>query len=526
MSERAQRKLKPSLESLHRSFSRLSPGLLAITALFVAGGCIAIPFVAATFPKMVDLPMHAAQTAVLRYYFEGRPDIRAQFELHPLSNPYMSSYVLGALLMSVMPVLTAVRVATALMLCWVPGGVATLAWGMKRSPLIGLAAVPLVFCELASWGFINSLAAMGMLAAVIGLTLRLLDEPTKARCIALGLLLVLLFFTHIFRFPLALAGIFATTVVMTRDPRRWRPLLFPVAVALALLVVFMVFRPPSMQAEAPELKLHTERLPEILLDVAGREIDEKLAERLLDHAMLVLALASAAWGISHAKRREQSDDARSFARRSLVAVGASIALSAFAYLILPWRMGTWAYVYPREATMMTILALGMVPPLPREAWMRWVAVAALSVSSFRVVDRVALQYGAFDARLESFRIVAARIPPASKLCYLVFDREDPADIHVPAYVQAEKGGYLSFQFANFAHAPLHYRSDPEAVVPPIKPHLWEWNPEWFEVQRDGAFFDWFLIHSKRDPSDKLAADPTIVPVAHEGTWWLYVREGR
>ncbi len=111
----------------------------------------------------------------------------------------------------------------------------------------------------------------------------------------------------------------------------------------------------------------------------------------------------------------------------------------------------------------------------------------------------------------------------------MFDRAgagaaQPPFLHLP-YVQAEKGGWLSFHFAIWGASPIVYRdaSEPGAVVPPPVPPRWEWTPEKFDVKRNGAFFDWFLIRSRADPRRLFSADPAIEPVAREGSWWLYRR---
>jgi hypothetical protein len=122
------------------------------------------------------------------------------------------------------------------------------------------------------------------------------------------------------------------------------------------------------------------------------------------------------------------------------------------------------------------------------------------------------------------------VPQGPKLLYLIFEhggstRSNTPFIHLPAYVQAEKGGWLSFHFAVFGASPVEYRSaeEPGAMVPPGVPLRWEWTPDLFQVNTHGAFFDWFLVRSIQSPDVLFKPDHSIERVAHEGTWWLYRR---
>src|SRR5262249_45085080 len=159
------------------------------------------PFLVVRYPPMTDLPFHAAQTATLHHYGDPAYHQREQFEIHALAVPYISMYALGSLLMYVMPVVAAVKVAAALMLALLPAGLAVMFHGMKKSPLLGLLGLGLVWCGLSHWGFLNFVGALGLFAMVVGETLLVVDRPTATRQWALALTLVALFFTHIFRFP-------------------------------------------------------------------------------------------------------------------------------------------------------------------------------------------------------------------------------------------------------------------------------------------------------------------------------------
>src|SRR5262249_1791661 len=135
-----------------------------------------------------------------------------------------------------LPPLAATKIAGCVMLALVPAGLAVMLHGMRKQPQLALASLPLVWCSLANWGFLNFVGALGLFAMTIGWTLLVLRRPTRGRRIALGLTLVALYFTHIFRFPFALAAVVGTTIVVVPRWRRAHALLLPVAPAALLFV--------------------------------------------------------------------------------------------------------------------------------------------------------------------------------------------------------------------------------------------------------------------------------------------------
>ena len=526
--------LRRALERLHRAY-QASPSevVLAAFALAIAAYAVIAPFVVTRYPPMTDLPFHAASTSALRHYWDPAFHYREQFEWRPLAVPYLSTYVLGAILMLVMPAALAAKVVAAVMIGLVPAGLAVMFHGMKKSPLLGLLGLGLMWCNLTHWGFINFVGALGLFAMSIGLTLMLLDAPSRGRQIALGAALVAIYLTHIFRYPFALAAVVGVAVVMYPSTRRFRPILAPLGPAAGLMIFWQVVRPKSLDTTGMKLAFHPERLGEFtgLLTGAFTDRAERVAfDRFFAVAFAVAAAAALVALLRRVFERPRAPSLSWSAGVTLIALGAA-ATSLLLFLVLPMEMGSWWYVYPREATATALLALGLCPDLPRPMFLRAPLTAALAVAGLGVASVVVDNYRKFDAQTRDFDAVIQHIPRAPKLLYLVFDhggstRTATPFIHLPAYVQADRGGWLSFHFASMMTSSIVYRrrGEPGAVVPPPTPTRWEWTPHRFEVRRDGPFFDWFLVRQARSPDAIFAADPTIVRVARAGSWWLYRRQ--
>ncbi|APR86461.1 1,4-alpha-glucan (glycogen) branching enzyme, GH-13-type [Minicystis rosea] len=506
--------------------------VLAVFAVAVAAYAVIAPFAAAKYPPMTDLPFHTASTGSLRHYWDPSFHQREQFEWHPLAVPYISMYAIGAVLMLVFPAIVAVKIAAAVMLALVPAGLAVMFHGMKKSPLLGLLGLGLLWCNLTHWGFLNFVGALGLFVMSIGLTLRLVDAPSRGRQIALGVTLVALFFTHIFRYPFALAAVVGTAIVMYPATRRIRPIVAPLVPAVALMIVWLAVRPKALEGDMGRLAIHTERLGEFTGLLTGAFTDP--AERLAFDRFFAVAFAVAGASALVALLQRQVGGKRSSLAWSIGVTVIPLACAAVflgLFLMLPMQMGVWWYVYPREATAAAFLLLGACPDLPKPLFLRAPLAAGIALAGLGVSSVVVTNYRKFDAQTRDFDAIVQHIPKAPKLMYLIFDhggstRTSTPFIHLPAYVQADRGGWLSFHFAVWGASSIAYRprEQPGAVVPPPVPLRWEWTPHLFDVRQKGAFFDWFLVRQGRSPDALFAADPSIERVDHVGSWWLYRRK--
>jgi hypothetical protein len=505
---------------------------LALFAVAVGLYVVCAPFFVVRYPPMTDLPFHAACTSTLRHYLDPAWHFREQFELQPFAAPYLSSYVLGALLMLALPTAVAVKIATAVTLAMLPVGLAVLFHGMKKSPLLGLAGLAFVWANLTHWGFINFMGAIGLFVMAIGLTLRLVEAPTPGKQAGLLALLLVIFSTHVFRFPFALAAVAGTALVVYPATRRIRPILLPLVPGAALFLVWMRVRPREIGASFGPLAVHPERFREFAGYLYGGLTDpaEHTAVVRVARVLAVTAVVCLAAFVYERRARAMSRRDWWFKLGALVAVLSCAAVFLGLFLVLPIQIGTWWYVYPREATAAAFVALGAMPDLPRSGWVKSLVVLALAAAVVPMGAVVVKSYAAFERTTADFRAITAEILPAPKLLYLIYDhdgstRSTTPFIHLPSWVQAEKGGWQSFHFAIFGASPLRYRdpSAPGAVVPPRMPPRWEWAPQLFQVKKHGPFFDWFLVRSWASPEGAFRGDPSIVPVDHVGTWWLYKR---
>lgn len=502
--------------------------LAAALVLAVSAYVIGAPLVVARYPLMTDLPLHAANASALRHYFDADWHFREQLIFQPLAVPYMLFYVVAAGFMCVLPTMAAVKAAVFVMLALLPAGLATLFWGMRKSPLLGLGGLLFCWGSLASWGFLNFMGALGLWAMVVGVALRAVDRPPREASLMLASPLMLLFFSHPFRFPMALGALAVVAFFSCVVRRRYQSLVPAAGVALVGGLVWWFTRPSALVVDLGGLGVHPERLSfSSLGEHPYASLRDGADAAAFRRAVAMVLLLAVTLGVQRWRSGRRSSKRERVAHTTVLAC---VLAATLAYLVLPMQMGNWWFIYPRESTAAAFMAVGLMPDLPRRPFGRLLCVAwlCLAVAPLGVV--AVESHRAFEAQTGDFARISRHIPPAPKLLYLVFDHAGaPATqspfIHLPGYVQAEKGGWTSFSFAWLGHSPLAFRDPraPGAVVPPRPPLRWEWTPQRFDVERHGRFFDWFLVRARRSPHKLFAGDSSIEPVTHDGTWWLYAR---
>ena len=512
---------------------RLRALTLAVAAIAVAL-VLVYPFSVARYPAITDLPFHAAQTSILRNFGDPAFHFAEQFELHPFDVPYVTMYALGALAALAVPIHVAAKLMAVGMLALLPLGLGVLFHGMKKSPLWGLLGLGFAYTDLTHWGFLSFVGALGLYAACIGLGLSLLDAPSVKKQLGLGAVLLLLFFTHVYRFPYALLALALTALVMYPATGRVRPLLAPAGAALAVFAFWFFTRPKTLSAGLGPLSLDLSRLGRASEFLFGGYVGASGAEeRSVAYRMLGALVAALVLALVFRDR-----DAASGQRERRFRLGVTmlpLLLAAghlLAFLVLPARVGEWFYVYPRELPASAFILLAALPDLPKRSSVRLGVVALIALATGSMAAFVAERWRAFDRATADFREITQNLPPAPKLAYLIIDHRLPgsaghkrhsAVVHLPAWVQAEKGGWLSFHFAGWRIFPTWYRARSPDVPPPV-PRDWEWNPSWFRVTEHGQFFEWFLVRLDDDPAPIFQPDPSVKLVEQRGSWWLYRRQ--
>lgn len=383
---------------------------------------VGFPFWVTDYPMMTDFPFHAASSSVFRHYTDAGWHFREQFVFQLFAVPYVSFYGLAAIFMIALPPVVATKLAAAIMLALLPLGLMTLCWGLRKSPLLGLWGLVPVWGVLTHWGFINFVGAIGLFAMVIGLAMRVVDRPSLRVQGALIAVLILLFFTHVFRFPFAVLMLMLVAVLMYRQVDGVVGLLAPGAVAIALFVGWWSTRSaPLMTGMEWVWPPDWSRMSEAstnLFDVFIGDEDTFVFRRIW-----LLFGATAAVLFVVAAVRLRSWPKAGWVVPAHAVVGVAIAISLALYLVLPMEIGTWWYVYPREITVAAFLVPALLPNLPRKTWAHLGFVVWTAIAVAPIGELVAGAHREFSTSTVHFREIIHELPRAPKLLYLVYDHD-------------------------------------------------------------------------------------------------------
>jgi hypothetical protein len=166
-------------------------------------------------------------------------------------------------------------------------------------------------------------------------------------------------------------------------------------------------------------------------------------------------------------------------------------LALLLYFALPFDIrGYMYYLNTRYAHLAAALLVISGPPL-KQAWARRAAWAGALAA---VVLMVPLwqAFRAFDAESRALSELALAAGPKPRVMGLVWAPGSravthPVYLHSSCVVARERGGLTNFSFALTPHSPLKYRGEP----PPT--FASEWRPDTMDWERQGRFYDHFVL---------------------------------
>ncbi len=487
-------------------------------AAFVA----TVLFAGATFwfaprPPMIDLPQHAAQVALWHDLLLGTSKWQSLVYVN-IFTPYLIGYSLALLLSFVMPVAAALKLLLAGAYFGFVGSCVALRKRMDGDPRLDWLFIPGFFGFAYAFGFYTFLIAAPFGVWFIVLAHRYADRPTIALALGLFVADLALFFTHglMFLFANAIGGIF-----LLLRTRRLTGLLVAVLPYVAMGLWCLVYA---------QVRLRFEASP------SGDPIDFVWGWDLRRLNFLVYSIdwptgaLAAAWELgkvlffllaapvilgARPNRRDASVYVP-FSVTLLIGVLVPIALlntwllyQRFALFLLPF----YALIFraPERA----------VPSAVRRLWLPLLCWTVLIVHTSRLL--------AFREESASFEQVLAAAEPGQRALGLVLDAASTAtgtlDVyaHFPLWYQAEKGGFVDFNFAGYLPQVVRYKLD---QAPPVYMSAGQpWQPftkfDWGQDQAE--LYRYFFVRSPTPlPPDYFPAGrcaPVLLKVA--GPWSLF-----
>lgn len=487
---------------------RLDDALVAVGFLAAVVLCLAFRYL-----PMIDLPQHYAMVSILAHHGDAAYGFAQRYTFDFVGRPYATVYLLGAGLAKLMPLGAAMRIVVATCTLAPLAGTYALLRAIDRPRIYALLALPFAFGALWHWGFLNFLLGTGLFLALLALVVHAAQRPSTKLRVAIGLLAILLLFTHVHGLFMlfGLAPLFAWA---WRDQhtstlgslRTCLPLVPAALLAGFFVLTTWTHADGTWSYLYPGLSERIRRFPEFL----GAGV------RAPWPAISLAVFAGLLIGLVILGGRKAAPRGR-----QLVVLGFALVSQIAFYLALPLNTKTATFLSARHAILCIVFALLLAPALAGGR----LAIARAAVVAFAAVALVVVgvHLRRFDAEARDYDGILAHAQPNRRVVSLIFDPRSPTThpfvfpyLHFAAYYQAAYGGDLSRSFALVWNVPIRYRADYPRYA--IDERI-EFNPRAFSLERDLPHFDYVLTRSPR---------PIVFPpqagltrVAASGMWTLW-----
>lgn len=486
--------------------------LAFVATVFYAG----MTFWLAPRLPMTDLPQHAGQVAVWRDLLMGTSKWEPLLFVNYFT-PYLMGYGLSLLAAFVLPISAALKFVLTLAFWGFVAAAVALRKRFGGEPRLDWLFIPGFFGLAYAWGFYTFLVAAPIGMFFILLAYRHAHRPTAALSIALFVMEIVLFFSHglVFVFCNAIGGVFL--LLRQHSLARLLPASLPYVAACLCVALYVLLRlrvETSALGEPSKVEWYWDvtRLSFPLFAIAWpvNLTDSDLAQLPL----LVLMVAAPV-----VLRARLARDAAAFV---------PLAAVILVWLAVPnFALSIWL-VYPRFAIfLLPFYALIFQPPTQttrsvlRLLWLPVLCMAFLAMHTDRL-RAFAVESAAFEEVLDAMK-------PGYRALFLMFDPSSQASNHAfayfnfPLWYQAEKGGFVDYNFAGVVAPIVRYR--PDRIPAAFAGAVWTWrHPRLFEWTKDQAeTYRYFIVRS----SDPLPAGlfptgrcaPTLVKAAAD--WSLF-----
>ncbi len=479
---------------------------------------LASPALLVRYLPMTDLPQHFAIVSIIKNFEDPAYGFTEYFELAVGRTLYLLPYLIVTQLAKIWPAEFAMRCLVFLGLITYPLALLTTLRSRGRPALLALLALPLMYSSTVFWGFVHFNLAVGL--AFFAMPLFSRCRLTATGDLALTLLCALIAATHLYGL-LLLFG-YACFWLLLDNPRelltrRKTELLhrlLPLLPGLIGVAAWVNYTRGARGVDTTHFPAFRDRLIGFENGLLGGYQD--WSETFVLAGFLLVFLFLAHRSLPFTLRRWSA------LPRTDRAIYLYILLNLVLYLTLPLHIPTAKCIHFRHA----VLAFLFIPLLtPADLFRRWTNLARtlLALLALGTIGNGWIHLLRFDHESESFHSLLGKIPDNPRLLALTFEYNgDIAQsypyLHYSAYVQAEKGGYISASFATFfSLSPV--REKKEARIPRT-PDAFEWKPELYDYRKFGYYYDHVLVRGL--PKGLLTTTHFPYDLIYQtGPWRLY-----
>ncbi len=459
---------------------------------------------------MVDIAQHASILAIWLDYHNPAFGYEDVYRFN-WSTPYLLANILAYGFGKLMGVTAGIKMTLSVALLGVPLAFLLLLRQSGGDPWWSLLAFPLVFGYSFYWGFFPFLVAIPIAILHMIVSVRFARRPTIGNAILSAVAGVVLFYAHVIALIPCMVVLIVVYLQRNRDPQTFRRLLIPV---LSSLPPFILWVANSEFGSSASLSLRwdlTTGRPFAMIAylLGNREYLDNIGN---------VAIMAAIFFLSFRPR----------IRKDRSAWMPFVTIFIFV-LLCPNGFKNALYIYQRLAILIVpAFFYGIAPGnlTPRNTL---IARALIVIGVCYALGHLQQRFHQFDREAQSFNQILACMEPHKKLVSLIHADTSHRVAgqshyrHFPAWYQAEKGGYISFSFAQTVQSFILYQQLHSAKINYFGGlHL---HPDKFSWEQCSDF-DYYLLRVRypRDLKEfKREAGDHVKLLCQAKEWYLYLR---
>jgi hypothetical protein len=470
-------------------------------------------------PPMVDLPQHAAQIGLLADVFSGESPWAGILKIN-FATPYLTTYGLGWLLAHFMPVVTATKLILSCALCAFDVMSVLLRKTLSSDPRLDWLALASFFGFAWKWGFLSFLVAAPIGLLFIWASIRYLTEKKSSRAALLIAVGSVLLISHGLIFIFAWSVGFYMCCWSAYQSRQWVKALWPVVLTAAIFLAYSLFI--SYVQFGLVSGSDSYGITIWALNPIGR-LKELFVYSFDNQSSVLYTIVTCVLILAPLALRCQINIKNQMVWAILVltliiffcapayAAKTAFLYQRFAIFLLP----AWALIFSKnQITKQSRLTENIIILLM--ALSVWVPLASHMAEAIR-----------FKRESTDFEIILNRLEPNKRALYLAIDNYSPADrhqniyLHYGSWYQADKKGFVDFNFAWFPPQMLRFKTDDVTEIRPsfeFQPKTFDWN------KHKGDKYDYFIVRSEISVEEKkyfMGAQCMPVLLAQRGAWYVY-----
>lgn len=487
------------------------------------GSCLNMIVVAAVvfflwvpdYLPMIDLPQHAAQVSLFLDLIKDESLFHDIVEVNYFT-PYWIGYGPLSILAFFLDISIAIKIFVSLVFVAYYYSVRFFLQAVKSPPQLAILTVPSFFGFSFEWGFLTFIAAIPAGLFYLGYLLRNLDRTDNLWfLIKLSILGAFLFFSHalIFVFFVFVGFLYQAVWKIESNKLFIFPFVLPYFLFFCLLLCF-IFRADPLLGQfsyGDELFIYSSganRFAQLFSFPWSM-----IAEPRVYIFSAALIASPFVFGYELSKKPEKY---------------ISFIFFIAIWSVLPHYFNKVFFVYERFSVFAFIFYFSIFEEAKHKSGVLLGYIRSLFLPIFAVVlmHKPLLDIYLFKNESKEFSSFLDSIDSGRRVLSLVFHKESPyisnpfVYVHFPLWYQAEKQGFVDFNFSWFSPQVVRFKAE---MAPEVKPSF-EWRPHEFRSIKSCHTYEALIVRHAGPDSPNVVdiGDCTFTYDKNKGFWYYYI----